>query len=57
MPNRRKKAVERCRPTGISLPANILKYAQRIAFARGVSLSWLVRELLLVAITAEEAGK
>ena len=57
MPYRRKKEVERCRPTGISLPANILKSAQRIAFARGVSLSWMVRELLLVAITAEEAGK
>jgi hypothetical protein len=57
MPNPRKKAIERCRPTGISLPANILKAAQRIAYARGVSLSWMVRELLVVAIAAEAADK
>lgn len=57
MPNPRKKAIERCKPTGISLPANILKAAQRIAYARGVSLSWMVRDLLLVAIAAEAAEK
>jgi hypothetical protein len=57
MPNPRKKAAERCKPTGISLPGNVLKAARRLAFRRGVSLSSMVRELLSSAIAAEAAGQ
>ena len=55
MPNRRKNPAERCKPTGLSLPANVLKRAQRVACSRGVSLSSWVRQLLVAALEEESS--
>lgn len=46
MANRRKPASQKVRPTGISLPPDLLKKSQRLAFRMDMSLSKLVRTLL-----------
>jgi|688.fasta_scaffold102475_7 hypothetical protein len=46
MANKRKPTSQKVRPTGVSLPPDLLKKAQRLAFQMDMSLSKLVRILL-----------
>jgi hypothetical protein len=46
MANRRKPTSQKVRPTGISMPPDLLKKSQRLAFRMDMSLSKLVRTLL-----------
>jgi hypothetical protein len=53
MANRRKPASQKVRATGISLPPDLLKKAQRFAFKQDMSLSALIRELLITQLAAK----
>jgi len=53
MANKRKPTSQKVRPTGISLPPDLLKKSQRLAFQLDMSLSKLVRELLTERLNAK----
>lgn len=46
MANKKKQQSEKAKPTGVSIPAQILKRAQRLAFTRQQSFSSMVTHLL-----------
>lgn len=52
MANRRVPQKQKSRPIGVSIPHEITRQAQKLAFTRGMSFSALVRVLLLKELEA-----
>lgn len=52
MAHPRKPLSKKCRTTGISLPPALLHQARKLAFSRDMSLSKLIREMLLAQVEA-----
>lgn len=46
MANRRVSPRHKARPIGVSLPHEVIRQAQKLAFSRGISFSALVRQLV-----------
>jgi len=53
MANKRKPTSKKVRCTGVSLPPDLLKKSQRLAFELDMSLSRLIRELLNERVNAK----
>jgi hypothetical protein len=47
MPNTRKESALKAKPTGISLPPELVREARKHAYSNGMSLSKFVSQLLL----------